>query len=520
MSLTSRKTIFKNGLYNVGAMVVPAILLLVATPLMVKWLDLERYGLWVLCSTLLGLFGLLDFGLKETAITFIPKYLQASDEGGLVRYLRSLLGINFLIGLLASISLYLGSTIVATKIFSLSPQYLSESISTFRILAIGLLPSMTINLQSAIAMGYQRFDISTVLVVVRNLVTMVGTIAVAAYSRSLSEIMVFTVIVSWIFMIIGFISLSRVFPKGNVFLAIPAKREFKEILSFGGYSFLTNISLLSMGVFDKLIIGFFMNPAAVALYSIPMALVSKIEMLVARLAQPLIPHFSAIAGAEHKAKLPSEKSNNAFDISVDASLFVGFGVGALLFILAEPILRLWMGAGFAGQGKWIFRGLLVGYSIRLLNIVPSYIIYGLKKPEINAIANSVAGIVYITLLLLLINKASLGVLSFASAACLITYIILINGISENLQRNVFWHSLPYAVASAAASGIVVYIIGKTTHLNDLSIITVCSLVFSLSYINIAYGLAVIWMSESSESIRFVSYIMTFIKQRMRRNILS
>ena len=91
MSLTSRKTIFKNGLYNVGAMVVPAILLLVATPLMVKWLDLERYGLWVLCSTLLGLFGLLDFGLKETAITFIPKYLQASDEGGLVRYLRILI---------------------------------------------------------------------------------------------------------------------------------------------------------------------------------------------------------------------------------------------------------------------------------------------------------------------------------------------------------------------------------------------------------------------------------------------
>lgn len=474
------KQIVKDGTYNVLTLVIPAVLLIIATPLMARWLGIERYGIWVLCSTMLSLFGILDFGLKETAMTFIPKHLSSGEDYLFTRHLNSLIWINFIIGILSSAFLYAFSFIIGTKLFAISYEYQAESIKAFRILSIGLLPSLSINLLSAVAMGFQRFDLSTVFIVIRNLVTIVGTLFIAALTKNLAYIVAYSVVVSWIFMLFGLRVLVKTVP-GRSFLKVPSFRHAKEVLSFGGFSFLTNVSLLAMGVFDKLIIGAMLSPAAVALYSIPMALVAKLEQFFVKFAQALFPYFSKVVSNDSMSEQSNGKHKKIFSLSMDASLLIGFGIGAFLFVFAEHILRLWMGTDFAAQTKWIFRGLLLGYSIKLFNVIPSYVLYSLKKPQINAIAYTISGLTYIGLMAFLINTVSLSTLSFFSGAYLISFFVLIYSISGNLQKSILWHVWPY-FAGAFLSSIGTYAVIISSNINDFLMIVLGATMFIVFYV--------------------------------------
>lgn len=472
------KKIIRDGSYNILTFLIPAILMIIATPLLTEWLGMERYGIWILCSTLLGLFGLLDFGLKETAITFIPKHLSSGNDESLLQHLNSLLLVNFLIGIFSSLFFYAMSSIIATRFFSISHELQAESVTVFKILSIGLLPSLSINLLSAIAMGFQRFDLSTTLIVIRNLITILGTIFIAATTKSIIYIIGYAVVVSWIFMLSGLWALTKSVPL-NRLLYIPSIQQIKEIISFGGFSFITNTSLLAMGVFDKIIIGVMLSPAAVALYSIPMSLVAKLEQFFVKFAQALFPYFSKVANNDSISK-SDNKQGRIFGLSIDASLLIGFGVGAFLFIFAEHILRLWMGADFAIETKWIFRGLLIGYIIKLFNVIPSYILYSIKKPQINALAYTISGLIYIGLLFSLIDKVSLGAISFCAIAYLISFCILAFNISKSIKKSILWHLLPYSISSVI-SALFISIIIIPKNMSDLFTVMVGGLFFFMVY---------------------------------------
>jgi O-antigen/teichoic acid export membrane protein len=316
-------------------------------------------------------------------------------------------------------------------------------------------------------------------------------------------------------MIVGFSALISLFPTKKLFLSLPTRKDFKEVALFGGYSFLANVSLLSMGVFDKLIIGVLMNPAAVALYSIPMSLVSKVEQVLVKFAQALFPHFSEIADSSSGNKLSTEKTLHVFDISIDASFFVALGAGSLLFILAEPILKLWMGADFAMQATWILRGLIAGYTIKILNVLPTYILYSQKKPAINAIAYSVSGAAYIILIALLINKVSLGALSFCSIVYLISYVILLRSISNSLQKNIVWYLFPYFVAAIIGS-ICVYAIIYVGFFKDVLVILVGGLVFSIAYFFVSVFVASLGLMKDSRSMRIYHQLPTILYPYAKR----
>jgi len=480
--------IIKNGAINFLTLLIPALLFLVATPFLTRWLGMERYGIWVLCVTLLGLSDIFDLGLKVTAITFIPKCLTENDSDLLALRISSLLSLVAAIGLILSLILFSVSTILVTRIFSIANEYQIDSILAFKILSIGLLPSLTINLLSAIAMGYQRFDLSTALMVGRNTLNIIGTVIVVALTRQVSSVIIYMVILSWVLMFLGIGVLMSAVPAKKIFRR-PTMEIIKETLSFGWFSFIFNITMLAMGVFDKLIIGALLGPIAVAVYSISMSLAAKLEQVVVKFAQAIFPRLSEIADEFCSGSERRSDSRGVCDLALDASLLVGLGTVGLLFVSTEPLLRIWMGAEFSQQATWLLRGLLLGYVMRIANIVPSYILFSQKKPKINALANSLSGFLYIGLIVLLVGKVSLGALAFSSLAYIISTIVLAVSIGKYLEKNVLWHLWPYLV-SVLVSGILTSLFMLNYYkIKDINMIILSSLVFSVSYILGSYFLS-------------------------------
>ena len=99
----------------------------------------------------------------------------------------------------------------------------------------------------------------------------------------------------------------------------------------------------------------------VAFYTAPSELVLRLITLPSAVTRTLFPNFSA---------------NNAVDNQRVYKLsIIVLGVSATLialpiFIFAEDILILWMGAEFAGEPIWVLRILVIGFVINAMAQVP------------------------------------------------------------------------------------------------------------------------------------------------------
>ena len=70
------------------------------TPYVIGKLGLEMFGLWSLIYSVIGLFGLMDFGLATAAVKYVAEATGSKDEEGRNQTLATLLLIYLVIGLL------------------------------------------------------------------------------------------------------------------------------------------------------------------------------------------------------------------------------------------------------------------------------------------------------------------------------------------------------------------------------------------------------------------------------------
>lgn len=438
------QTVARNSAYNILTLLLPALLLIFATPFLVKELGLELYGIWAICSILLGLADLLDFGLKMTATAFIPKYIAKKDLDGLNRHINSILRFTAGLGAIFSILLFLAAPALASHFFNIPDRHYADSLKSFYMLSLGVLPTIIVNLMASIAIGFQRFDVSSALLAGRNAINTLGVVVIVSVTGVLAPAVEYSVILNWCFAFIGIFMLKRVFPGWNMRVA-GTLRDLKEIASFGGISLLTNLTLTAMGIFDRLFIGFFLNAAAVTLYSVPMAILGKVEQIIVRIAQVFLPHLS---GVVEKDLAREEKDwKKIFRIALDAELFLAFLAATWIFIMGGPVLRIWMGNAFAEKATWVLKGLTVGYLFRTCNIVPSFVLFTLKKPSVNLWANATAGLTYLALIAMFALKVPLGVLAFSSGAYVISLLVSFVYLSGDMKKSFMWHAAPYIITS-------------------------------------------------------------------------
>lgn len=118
--------------------------------------------------------------------------------------------------------------------------------------------------------------------------------------------------------------------------------------------------------------------SAVAYYSAPFEVITRLGIIPASLAMTLFPAFSTI-GTTQNADL-----RRLYIRSIKYLLLFTGPIVLILAMFAEHILRFWLGSDFAHQSTLVFQILLVGTFIGLLAPVPGSLLQGLGRPDILA----------------------------------------------------------------------------------------------------------------------------------------
>ena len=191
----------------------------------------------------------------------------------------------------------------------------------------------------------------------------------------------------------------RVCPELSVRLRDAERGEIRHLLGYGGKSMVGPLSRLFLLQANRLIVASQLGPAALAVYSRPVALIRVVETLANRFAVVLAPTASSLDGAgQHGQVRRLVVQGTRYGMALVLPMALG------LAILGDPLVVLWMGPRYRPGA---FMAILVlGFLLPLVLRPVLTILVGLDLHGAPAVASLVAAVAGVALALL--NVAVLG----------------------------------------------------------------------------------------------------------------
>ena len=307
--------------------------------LLVRSLNTDDFGKWVLLITTANFIDMIRFGITRTAIV---RFLAGADHAEAKR----LIGSNYLINLVTSV-LIIAIVVGITQLFpeTVETSGFSLFFKWFPLLAIITLP---FNNAQSVLQANMQFDKILLLRVVNVGGFMIFLLINYFFTRYSLQIIVYAYLA--INIITSLLS-SITNWDGILYLFQARSNTNKQILNFGKYSTGTLIGSNLLKSADTFIIGLspFLGTAGVALYSIPMKLTEIIEIPLRSFAMTAFPGMSKASIEGKTAEVKRIFYQNAGGMTL-----LLIPVMVLSFIFADQLVYILGGPGYESTAS-IFR---------------------------------------------------------------------------------------------------------------------------------------------------------------------
>jgi O-antigen/teichoic acid export membrane protein len=376
MSL-SREQFFKNSVWTFFELALFPLLMIVATPIFIRHLGIEQYGLWMLITTITLSFNILNIGVGDTNIRLISKYRAQDDQGLIKRVYRY----NFSFSLfLCALSCLLGVAFYYTHFISFFYKghdfdyagniLLLASVST----GIKFVEISTLSVFKA----FERFDLNSKLLMISKNTVVIASIFLAAAGYDLYVIFCATILINVINVLIQLFILNAY---NAQLVTWPKLTFFKEKLDDLNYNFWYWLqSSIALGGFlaDKLVVAMFTDVRTFGYYSIASLVGTHIHNFFLSFGSFIFPRVS------YKLAANSEIAP-LYYVSRGIVSITGWLIIAFLIVFGDFIFKLWLGAETFSHSIFYIKLYLVFEACMLLIIVPFYFINGTKLLRLNSL---------------------------------------------------------------------------------------------------------------------------------------
>ncbi len=175
------------------------------------------------------------------------------------------------------------------------------------------------------------------------------------------------------------------------------KGTLQALLRFGGWITVSNIVSPLMVYVDRFILSNALGAGRVAFYAAPSEVIARMSVIPGAVSRTIFPLFS---------KLQSSADDSA-RTAFRGLLLVCTLVSIPIFVFAEWILKVWLGAPYADASANILRILLVGFIFNAIAQVPFTRIQAHGKSRVTALVHLCELVPYLALLAVLINAYGL-----------------------------------------------------------------------------------------------------------------
>ena len=392
--MATRKTIFRNLIWNWAGMVVNMAAGFLTAPFLVYRLGESGYGLWIVIASFTSYFGMLDLGVRGAVGRQVAFRRTHGDRAGVNAILSTSLAILSVAGALALMATF-GVALVFSRIFEVPPDQSGSARLALILVGLNLALWLPLSVFDGMLWAAQRFDVMnaiditatslrtalTFLLIGRGggIVTLAWlNLAFLAGAQAAKAIVAFR-IEPWL-------------RAGRGFVRAGAARE---IFGFGVWGFLIAAGRTLTTQASPLVIGARLGIGLVTPFSIATRLIGYAGALIVAGTGVLTPVATAIhaqGGTDRQRRLFVEGGKYCFAMSL--------GFATLFLLLGRSLISSWMGPNL-GSATGLLAILTVGEVMPMSQWITHGVILGMGRHRPLALANIAECVVGVTLACLL-----------------------------------------------------------------------------------------------------------------------
>lgn len=321
------------------ATAVAALQILLVTPLLVRGLGMERYGIWSLVVSF-GLFAvLLDLGLASATVRYVAKYDALGERYLVVRTLATSFWLLLVLGLLALVAgtilaplfplLFhvVGSKTSASVLVLLTAASIAVTLvgGAFQGLLAGLQRYSALNLISVSAMVAQTALFAIALVLGGRLVALGAVLLSVSLAQQVARY--------WV--------VRRELPQATISPGLVTRQFSGEIARASLWLSSVHLSTALRYRVDTIVVGFVAGVRAAGIYAVGQMLFIAANRFI----QPILTGFFPLS-AELEGRDDREDLRAVMLTGTRIALAVAGPVCLAIILLAGPFLDSWVGSGF------------------------------------------------------------------------------------------------------------------------------------------------------------------------------
>jgi O-antigen/teichoic acid export membrane protein len=316
---------------------------LILLPFNVSHLGPSAYGLWALTTSVTWFFGVLDLGYGGALVKFIAQYRALRDRSALNEILSTIALVFTGLGALCFAVTALLAWRVGT-LFNIAPE--QERTAQHVLLIVGAYLSIRfpLSVYGAVVYGFQRYYLNNAVRVGVSLVVAGVNVAVLGAGYGLVTLVAALTAIRVASLGLFTWNAYRVFPGLRVRPTLFRRARLTEVTSFSVYMFVLDWSAKLNYSSDTLVIGAMLDTTAVAVWTVGLRLSQVAQQLTSQLSSALFPVVVDSDASQRQDRLQIILLEGT---KLSLAFAVPLCVGVIM--LAAPLIRSWVGAGFAAS---------------------------------------------------------------------------------------------------------------------------------------------------------------------------
>jgi O-antigen/teichoic acid export membrane protein len=375
--LTKGQSLVRNTFYSFLGQGVPLIVALGSMPILIRGLGTDRFGILTLIWMVISYFSLFDLGLGRALTQMVSEKIGTGKYHEIPPLMWTASFLMLILGVVGTFVLIALTPSLIYGVLKIPEELRNETEKTFYLLALSIpLITSTAGLVGFLS-AWQRFDLINFVRIPMSMFMFVGPILVIQFSNSLfpvTLILVLSRFINWAINLWQCLKLMPDLKKRIIF----DKTQLPAMLKFGGWMTVTNIVGPLMVYLDRFLIGSAISISAVAFYTTPYEVVTKLWIIPNSLINVLFPVFTI----SHQTSVKS--SSELFEKAIIYIFFILFPVVLLTTTFAQEGLYLWLGADFSRKSSLVLQILAIGIFINSFANIAYTFIQGIGKPSITA----------------------------------------------------------------------------------------------------------------------------------------
>jgi O-antigen/teichoic acid export membrane protein len=362
-SLLKKNISLKNIFWNLAGGIIAGLLVILITPIYIKLLGVDGYGilsLWLVFQLMLGLF---DFGMGPTIVKEFSKELY--DKQSRLDLLKTAETFNLIIALLIFALFFFSSNWLATNWFK-STFFTPNDLSlTLKLISITIALQFPSSIYLNVLTGLQEHKQMNIIIITSNLIRHLLGIGILIFKPSLNYFFTIQIIFTlfqtgslkiYIWNLLHDKSLRN--PKVNL-------KILKPIWRFSIGMALTSFAAVALSNIDKVILSKMVTTRELGNYSIAFSATGILQLAIQPFYKTYFPRYSQLITENNVLK-----TNDEYFKSCQLMGTILISISVVGFVFAPYLFKIWIGQ-FDNNIIIIFRILLFSITCSGLMWLPS-----------------------------------------------------------------------------------------------------------------------------------------------------